>query len=152
MTEIPQQIPLEERVKQDPRFNNILLVNPPFLGTISNLVETSEQNPSNIYPDFWIKYLTIFNAMVARDLGTKNGDLNLAKSIGVTRQTVSSYMNSSLLGAIRASSHPDFFQFHKSPSLLELFDVDLDVLTEVEREDQFKLCFDVVTKINTIAR
>ena len=152
MAEIPQQLPLEEQVKQDPRFNNILLVNPPFLDTIANLVEKSEQNPNSIYPDFWIKYLTIFNAMVIRDLGTKSGELNLGKRSGVNRRTVSSFMNSSLLGAMRASFHPDFFNSARAHHLFESFDVDLDVLTEVEREDQFNLCFDVAERIDTIAR
>ena len=64
MGEIPQEIPIEEQVKQDPKFAHLLKSNPEYCEKIVKLSEKKQQDSSDRHANFWLDYLSKYNTLV----------------------------------------------------------------------------------------
>ena len=57
MSEIPQPIPLEEQLKQDPRFSYGIKLAPELTGCIVSLFSHKQEQPESKHSRFWLAYL-----------------------------------------------------------------------------------------------
>lgn len=64
MSEIPQQLPFEEVLKQDPRFSRLLEVSPEFGQPLAAVITESEKEEYMSYSKFWLGYTEGYNRLV----------------------------------------------------------------------------------------
>lgn len=64
MVENPQQLPIDEQIRQDPRFSRLLEISPEFVEPLAAAMTESEKEEYKSYSRFWLGYSQGYNRLV----------------------------------------------------------------------------------------
>jgi len=107
----PRPLPIEEQIKQDPRFSYILEVNPGFVDQLVLLFTAQEQDPNSKHSEFWTNYLDVYDAyMLAIRQVLSDPVEELSEEEWEThKESIREFLDEDIIEAISVSEVPGFF-------------------------------------------
>lgn len=91
----PRPLPLEEQIKQDPRFSYLASIDLGFTNLISGLMREQSGNPVDLYPKVWLLLLEKYNKTLGL-IGSGMQEMNDKEGFTVHKNGISKFLTTEI--------------------------------------------------------